>query len=191
MGRIHVMALLLLALGVVLSVEARSFYCNGRIVQVGDPIFQVGRACPEPFWREHYDVPLARDPDGRPIGWERVEVWTLNFGDRRLMRRLVFSDGRLTRTETLGYGVRWRPGSRSCTWHELENAGNTMAEIYARCGEPDHRYDLSVPGPYGFAGPYGSGQQRERWTYDFGPRQHARQLEFVNGRLQRIDTLRR
>ena len=90
-----------------------------------------------------------------------------------------------------GEESRWRPGSRRCTFHELENAGNTLAEIYARCGEPDHRYDLSPPGPYSYAGPYASGERRERWTYDFGPRQHARELEFVNGRLQRIDTLRR
>ena len=189
--KLHILVLSLLVLGMTTAAEARSLYCDGRLVQVGDPIYQVGRACPEPFWREHYELPQARDSHGRLFGWERVEIWTLNFGQHRLMRRLVFSNGRLIRTETLGYGVSWRPGSRRCTFHELENAGNTLAEIYARCGEPDHRYDLSPPGPYSYAGPYASGERRERWTYDFGPRQHARELEFVNGRLQRIDTLRR
>jgi len=168
---------------------ARGMYCEGRLVQIDDPIWQVGRACPEPFWREHYERVRGYDRFGHPLAHERIEVWTLNFGQRRLMRRLIFSNGRLTRIESLGYGVAWAPGSRRCTWQELDQAGDTVAEIYARCGEPDHRYDLTPPGLYGYAGP--TGDHRERWTYDFGPRQHPREVEFVNGRVQRITQLRR
>ncbi|MFU8832697.1 MAG: DUF2845 domain-containing protein [Wenzhouxiangella sp.] len=174
--------LLLVLLAPVISAEARSMYCDGRLIRIDDPIWQVGRACPEPFWREHYERVY-------PLAHERIEVWTLNFGQRRLMRRLVFSNGRLARIESLGYGVAWTPGTRRCTWQELDQAGDTVAEIYARCGEPDHRYDLTPQGFYGYAGP--TGDHRERWTYDFGPGQHAREVEFVNGRVQRITSLRR
>ena len=169
--------------------SADRFYCDSRLVQVGDPIWRVGRVCPEPFWREDFDRPSAVDRRGRTLAWERQEVWTLNFGQRRLMRRLVFIDGELRHVESLGYGVPWTPGSRRCSPGDLARAGETTAEIFARCGEPDYRYDLSPPGPgFGYAGAH---QQRERWTYDFGPRAHPRELEFRNGRLQRIERGRR
>jgi hypothetical protein len=183
---------ILMLLGMSANIQARGLYCDGRLVQAGDPIWQVGRACPEPFWRENYDRAGVLDCLGRIHGWQRVEIWTMNFGQRRLMRRLVFVDGRLDRVDALGYGVPWNPGSRRCTPRELEQAGRTVAEIYARCGHPDHHYELSSPELHGYwAGPHSPRDIRERWTYDFGPRHHARELEFINGRLQRIDTLRR
>jgi hypothetical protein len=181
----------LLLLGCSSQTEARNLYCEGRLVSVGDPVWQVARACPEPFWREDYETLQVRDRWGSLVHFERVEVWTLNFGQRRLMRRLVFSNGTLRRIETLGYGVAWQPGSRRCSTRELENAGQTAAEIFARCGQPDHRIDLSPPAYHGYAGPYVRHERLERWTYEFGSNRHARELEFFNGRLQGVQTLRR
>ena len=167
--------------------DARALYCQGRLIQLGDPIWQVGRACQAPFWREDYDEPIARDRRGYVLGWQRTEAWTLNFGPNRFMRRLIFVNGTLHRIETLGYGVRGEPGANRCSWRELEQAGDTSAEIFARCGEPDYRYQLpasdSFGGRAGSAPDYG---QRERWVYDYGQGRHARELEFFNGRLQHI-----
>lgn len=168
--------------------SADQFYCERRLVQVGDPIWQVGRSCPRPFWREDYEEPAARDARGRVLGWQRVEVWTLNFGANRFMRRLVFRNGYLIRVENLGYGVRWEPGSRRCSWRDLEQAGDTAAEVYAHCGEPDFRYPLASPyGHGGYGGPWAAGYgQRERWVYDFSSGRQARELDFFNGRLQHL-----
>lgn len=33
-----------------------------------------------------------------------VETWTYNFGPRYFMREVIFTDGRVTRINTLGYG---------------------------------------------------------------------------------------
>lgn len=167
--------------------QADTMYCDGRLVQVGDPIWQVGRVCPRPFWREDRDEPVARTPDGRVLGWHRVEVWTLNFGASRFMRQLVFRDGYLQRIDQLGYGVRWEPGSQRCSWRELDQAGATAAEVFARCGEPDYRYSLSpLTGFGGYAGIWAGHVQRERWVYDFADGRQARELDFIDGRLDRI-----
>ena len=171
---------------------AATMYCDGRLVQLGDPIWQVGRACPPPFWREDRDEPLARTRDGHVLGWQRVEVWTLNFGASRFMRQLVFKDGYLHRIDQLGYGVRWEPGTRRCSWRELDQAGSTAAEVFARCGEPDYRYSLSpLAGVGGYIGPWAGHGQRERWVYDFGDGRRARELDFLDGRLERIQRGRR
>ncbi len=165
--------------------------CGSQLVRAGDPIWQVARRCPEPFWREYYDRTTVADRFGRPLELQRVEIWTLNFGRRQLMRRLVFTNGRLDRVQTLGYGVNYTPGSRRCTPHELNNAGDTIAEIYARCGEPDYSYQEPTPGLYGYHGGRVDAQERLTWTYDFGTRHHPRELLFVDGRLQSIRTERR
>lgn len=183
------------AAGVLLSMAANasadSMYCSRELVRAGDPIWQVARKCPQPFWREQYDRASAADRFGRPLELQRLEVWTLNLGSKRLMRRLVFVDGRLARIHPLGYGIDYTPGTRSCTHHQLNNAGDTIAEVYARCGEPDYSYELPTPGLYGFHGGRAEPQDRRAWTYDFGTRHHPRELLFIDGRLQTIRKQRR
>ncbi|QOC22094.1 DUF2845 domain-containing protein [Wenzhouxiangella sp. AB-CW3] len=171
--------------------SADSLHCGSRLVRAGDPIWQVARQCPEPFWRESYDRASGADRRGRPLAMQRVEIWTLNFGQRRFMRQLVFVDGRLSRIDSLGYGVDHRPGSRRCNPNELRNAGDTIAEVFARCGEPDYSYELPSPAHYGYHGGRTDTRERLSWTYDFGPRQHPRELLFVDGRLHRIRSERR
>lgn len=167
------------------ATTASMIRCDGRLVQVGDPIWQVGRTCPEPFWREDFFEAVAVDRLGYPLFWQRVEAWTINFGGRRFMYRLFFVDGYLRRIDTLGYGVHWEPGSRRCSWRELEMAGQTAAEVFARCGPPDFQYDLPPVEPYSQAPGVGR-SQRQRWVYDFGGGRPARELEFRNGNLQFI-----
>lgn len=162
-----------------------SLYCGRNLVKTGDPIYLVGRKCPEPFWTERWqDVIYNRFGHPIPPSAETVEVWYLNFGRRRMMRALTFRNGRLRHIESLDYGVAYEPGSRRCSTRELEHAGNSAGEIYARCGEPDYRYDFSSIGPwYGGPWPPPRGSHREIWTYDMGGDRFARELYFVDGQL--------
>lgn len=181
-----VLGLVLLTPALALGVND-GFYCGQRIVSVGDRVWEVARKCPEPFWTESYDRPLAADRHGRPLALARVEVWALNFGASHFMRRLEFVNGRLSRVRDLGYGVDYEPGSRRCGPHELAQAGKTTAEVFARCGLPDYSYEVPSPQHYGYFG--GSARQqgeRRVWTYEFGPRRRPRELLFVDGRLQRL-----
>jgi hypothetical protein len=185
MRALAVSALLLLASGPVFG-AGDSLWCGQRIVKVGDPIWQVGRYCPDPFWQESYDRPAALDRWGRAFGLDRIEVWTINFGPSRFMRRLEFVNGRLSRVKELGYGVDYEPGSRRCGPYELGKAGNTIAEVFARCGRPDYSYEIPEQPAHGYWGWARHAGQRQVWTYDFGPRQQARELLFIDGRLSRI-----
>lgn len=48
----------------------------------------------------------ARTDEERLVVEVRIEEWLYDLGPGRLLRRLVFEDGRLTRIETLGRGRR-------------------------------------------------------------------------------------
>lgn len=183
----HLLTLgLLIAAPVLVPAASEGFWCGQRIVKVGDPVWEVARRCPDPFWEETYDRPAAIDRHGRALGLERVEVWTLNFGPSQFMRRLEFVNGRLARVRKLGYGVEFEPGSRDCGPYELTEAGETIAEVFARCGRPDHSYEIPAGPAYGYTGGARYPGERRVWTYEFGPRQRPRELLFVDGRLRRI-----
>ena len=170
-----------------------AIYCGENLVRQGDPIYRVADRCPEPFWVERRQAArLLGRQAGQPVyGSDTVESWY--FGPRRMMRRLVFINGRLERQDTLGYGVPWNPGSRSCDTQAFEHAGDTAGEVYAHCGEPDYRYDFSTNiGPY-YGGPWPipRGVEREIWAYDPGPGRMIRELFFVDGELIHLRTQRR
>lgn len=178
-------ALLLLAPALALGVN-EGFWCGQRIVELGDPVWKVARRCPAPFWQETYDRPVVIDRHGRALGLERVEVWTLNFGASQFMRQLEFVNGRLARVRRLGYGVDYDPGSRACGPFDVSQSGETMAEVFARCGRPDYSYEIPAAPVYGYYGGARQSGERRIWTYEFGPRQRPRELLFVDGRLRRI-----
>lgn len=184
-----VVALMLLWGDAIEAVPASVISCNGRLVNVGDPVWQVARACPEPFWRDSYTEITSLDRFGQPLTWRQVEAWTIHFGANRFMRRLVFVDGYLRHIDTLGYGVRGEPGAQRCSWRQLETAGQTAAEVFARCGPPDFLIPLGPSDAFG-GGPWTTQGQRQRWVYEFGPGPQARELEFMNGRLQFIRRVR-
>ncbi len=189
--------MMLVVTGLALSqpASAHSLNCSGSIIQRGDSIHQVYQRCPEPFWTERWQLPVTVGGTRRsPLySTDTIETWYLNFGSRRLMRMLVFRNGYLERIDQLGYGVGFRPGSRQCAAQALRTAGETSGEIWARCGEPTHRYEFPVVTGGYQGGPWSSAQQQhqEIWTYEFGGRQHARELTFRNGRLIGLRSLTR
>lgn len=166
--------------------------CGNRLVDEGDRDFRVRERCGEPFWSESW---LGVDVSNRGSAYEQqreVEwsVWYYNFGPRALMLRLIFEDGVLHSSETLGYGV--RQIGDSCRAN-MNFTGLTSGELVARCGEPAHRREArdSVvfrPGP-GIEN--WRERRREEWVYDFGGSQFQRVLTIVNGRVFSAEPLSR
>lgn len=176
------------------SGNAMALRCGQRIVHTGDTITRVARYCPEPFWVDRYSSSHFEHSyygfANNIIG--QREDWYLNFGPRKLMRRLTFLNGYLQTEETLEYGFSSIPHSSNCTGYELANAGNTLAEIYAHCGPPDYEYSYPVTGyPYhrgptsGISGPPATFLHHV-WTY-IPRRGRERVLHFESGRLLSIE----
>ena len=183
--------LFVLALGLTGPAEA-AMRCGNRLVKDGDREFQVRERCGEPFWSESWlgvdivgrDTPLERQ---REVQWS---VWYYNFGPRALMMRLVFHDGVLRDTETLGYGVRQIGDSCRAT---MDFRGLSSGELVARCGEPAVRRQasdsvVSRPAP---RFERWREQRREEWIYDFGDTRFLRVLDVVDGRVTSTQTLAR
>ncbi len=176
------------------SGNAMALRCGQRIVETGDTITRVSRYCPEPFWVDRYSAPHYAHSYygyGNEIIGQR-EDWYLNLGPRKLMRRLTFFNGYLEKEETLDYGFSSIPHSSNCSGHDLANAGDTLAEIYASCGPPDYKYSYPVSGyPYhhglesGISGPPVTFLHHV-WTY--APRRgRERILHFESGQLLSIE----
>jgi hypothetical protein len=166
--------------------------CGSRLVDNGDREFHVRDRCGEPFWSESW---LGVDVVNRGSAFEQQRevqwsVWYYNFGPRALMMRLVFQDGVLHRSDTLGYGVR-RIGD-SCRAN-MNFTGLSSGELLARCGEPASRREgrdslVFRPGP---SIENWREQRREEWIYDFGDSRFLRVLRIVNGRVISADPLSR
>lgn len=189
MSPIHMLIAVLLMLA---SPAALAMRCGNRLVNEGARDFQVSDRCGKPFWSESWigvdivgrDSPLERQHE---VQWS---VWYYNFGPRALMQRLVFHDGNLERSDTLGYGVREIGDSCRAT---MNFTGLSSGELVARCGEPAARreaHDSVVyrPGP---SIENWREQRREEWTYDFGDASLLRVIHLLNGQVTAVDTLSR
>jgi hypothetical protein len=103
----------ILVLGLLAASPAFAFRCGSKIVAEGDSRAEVAARCGEPVeidtLRSVYRRPMIW-ANGRPyyIGEDFMEVpvesWVYNFGPNKLMRRVRFEGGIVTKIETLGYG---------------------------------------------------------------------------------------
>ena len=84
--------------------NAQSVVCAGKIINEGVTKAEVAAACgaPTQVGRDAHDpaIGAANAPDSD----EGTEVWTYNFGPRKLMQRIWFDDGRVKLVESLGFG---------------------------------------------------------------------------------------
>jgi hypothetical protein len=88
---------------------------SGRLVRVGDRLLELAQTCGAP---DHTDRRTAlreiarglragtRTDEERLVVEVRIEEWLYDLGPGRLLRRLVFENGRLARIDTLGRGRR-------------------------------------------------------------------------------------
>jgi hypothetical protein len=86
---------------------------TGPIVSSGDTTADVLTKCGEPTQREKRQE-CREPPTGRPRAGGQgpfqgtdcitVDMWTYNFGPRRLVHKLIFKNGRLTAIQTQSYG---------------------------------------------------------------------------------------
>ena len=88
---------------------------TGRIVRVGDRLLELAQVCGAPDRTDRRTVLReissrlrrgAQRDEQRVVVEIRVEEWLYDLGRDRLLRRLVFENGRLTRIDTLGRGRR-------------------------------------------------------------------------------------
>ena len=106
------------------STSANAFRCGRKLVLENMHEAQVRKACGAPttsrnlgFTTRATYIPVRREltrgistehfPAYGPITEQVVLTeYVYNFGPRKLMRRLIFEGGVLTRIETIGYGYR-------------------------------------------------------------------------------------
>ena len=192
------------------STEVWAVRCGNRLVNTGDPISRAARFCPEPFWVEEWRAPGAGNnqyqfPPGQrthrssglvtyhAAATDYFEAWYINFGSRKLMRRLVFRNGYLDYEDTLGYGFKSLP-RKKCRASDLETAGRTLAEIFLKCGPPDYDYSYPVtvyPRHKDRKKGYGGRLilYRHVWTYNLKG-QLDRELHCEEGRVIQLNVLR-
>ncbi len=115
--------LMTIALLILFSETALALRCNKRIIVHGDHKSRVYKLCGEPEYIEHKTEYIDTGTGSRsrfndyqsgnqtifeqdtthliPI---HFEVWTYNFGPRRLVQHLQFRDGKLFNIQVDGYG---------------------------------------------------------------------------------------
>jgi len=181
---LRVAALTLVCLLLPQAAEASNLRCDGKIIKRGDRPFEVRRHCGEPdtivplhtvYTAQHGHVPTR-------------EEWQYNFGPHRLMRFLVFQNGRLSQVRTGEHGFRSREGR--CTSPLSIQTGISQMELVARCGEPESKelritqttYRLDRRGRH-----YRRGLPAEDWIYDFGSGRFMRIVTLINGRVVNIE----
>lgn len=156
--------------------------CDGHLIDAGDWPIEVREACGEPDY-------VARYPQAAIAGLgyiQTLEHWYYNPGPQRLLRRLIFTNGKLRRVETLGFGfVEPRLGCAATQLHE----GMSEYELYARCGAPLSERQWHLVRPLGHRGLGGyEVTPVEEWLYDFGQSRFRRVVRLENGRVTGIAT---
>lgn len=133
--KISLLAVLLL----MYTTDAEAVRCGSKLIKEGDPVSRLERYCPEPFWIERWSNPAALDNSPYAVQLtDGMEAWYINFGPRKLVRRMVFRSGMLKSEQTLTYGFNRAPEKNNCSGSDLDRAGDTLVDLYRRCGAPDH-----------------------------------------------------
>lgn len=90
--------------------SARALTCGTRFIVEGQSDCEVLKLCGPPSWTHNRFAFVPVNP-GVPYGYgpqqgylAPVEDWIYDLGSTKLMEKLTFSNGRVIRIETLGYG---------------------------------------------------------------------------------------
>lgn len=95
----------------VMSPAALALRCGSELVQEGDHVIDVQRACGDPVFAEQWleQMPVLYRPHvllPYRQEWQAVSVrlWTYNFGPRKFMQVIRFENGRVVEVEGLRKG---------------------------------------------------------------------------------------
>jgi hypothetical protein len=77
---------------------------TGLVVSSGDSAADVLTKCGRPTQREKKQECYGSYTGRSRAGCVAVDMWTYNFGPRRLLYSLIFKKGRLAAVQTHGYG---------------------------------------------------------------------------------------
>lgn len=172
---------------------ASAFYCDRKIVSVGDLKYEVSAKCGEPDWRNYRHEEIVEFSDD-PIQRSRfvdIEQWTYNFGPQRLLRILTFRDNRLERIDTAGYGFSLKGNlAAACSDGSRFLVGDTQYETFRKCGEPAsrqrHEEEIRKQSRDGIE--HRIIVSLDEWIYDFGPHRLLHVLHFRDGILVKVET---
>ncbi len=110
-----VVSLAVLGLGREAAADETMRCPSGKLVRVGDRLLDLAQTCGAPdqtdrrtAWREVAGRRESgpRTDEERLVVEVRIDEWLYDLGPGRLVRRLVFENGRLARIDTLGRGRR-------------------------------------------------------------------------------------
>lgn len=199
--------LLLLSSALLLAPDASpassesSLRCDGGIVAPGDSKLDLLGKCGEPAMREEWRTSgwslVRADALGPPAVRAATtrERWTYDFGRSRFVMYATLEAGKVVAIDRGSYGYDAGPRAagvipRARCAPEFFHVGDTSYDVLNRCGDPasaDAREELRAVEIAN-----GAFESRtvivEVWLYDFGPRTFTRLLEFVNGKLVRIES---
>jgi hypothetical protein len=178
-----------LVLVVLLTIAApagaeNSLRCNGDLVRLGEGTWQVRKACGEPDYEHHQS-----DLDIPGIGVvSSMREWYYNRGPQHFVRVLYFRDGDLVRIGRGGYGFSGSP-AQSCDAYAFE-PGMSKFEVRAICGEPSFQETRWRRYRHRRGGHHSHSVQRvDEWVYEFGSRQFPRELHFIDGKLDNVESV--
>lgn len=177
---------------------ASALRCGRELVGSGDTLQRVRRACGEPI---DVSVRIEQIAVNQRVGnfiitntnTVVIETWTINFGPRRLMQRIVFHDGCVYGISSLGYGY---PHDTVRVPGRHVRVGDDRSRVLAHWGEPSERISevivqRSFAGGQAVVVSQTSQVQVDTWTFDFGPQRLMRRVTFADGRVQSIEVLGR
>ncbi|TJY63134.1 DUF2845 domain-containing protein [Sinimarinibacterium sp. CAU 1509] len=175
---------------------AGSMRCGSRLVSEGMLAAEVIAACGEPDLRDVWSPPGTYSPGYLPP----QEQWTYNFGSSKLLRLLRFSNGRLDRIDSEGYGFAKPGGSGSCAYSDIR-PGMSKYRLLSRCGEPLTKSADTLWQPLSAHGAHHPDLRalhnsvvrvyREEWIFNFGASQLLRIVTLENGSVVDVQTGRR
>jgi hypothetical protein len=184
---LYVIALSLL----LVSTTSHAFRCGPHLISVDDLAIEVKQHCGEPDWIDRWYDELVLDQNTEfeyRLG-STNERWVYNLGPHKLMRFITIHNGRVTAIETGDYGFLESQTRQSCNINQF-SLGMPIAEVQAKCGEPDTRTRAmeSRSRPIAPGSKVQTTTPVDQWVYNLGPNRFVRILTFHNGQLVNIET---
>jgi hypothetical protein len=173
--------------------------CETINVQIGatkaEVLTKYGSPTYETNWAEE-QVDAVYDPQEKIISEEKKliyqEEWAYNYGPKRLMTFLTFTDDRITRIEKGGYGFSGElSGIPTSQCAQKIKRGDRKIEVLMRCGSPTatSRRPRSTSETRLEKGNLHKTEifwDLEEWLYNFGSNRMAYTIIFEKGRVSKV-----